>query len=43
MKTLIKNALVIDPRNNLNDKYDILLEGKSIIEISGNIKESEAQ
>jgi dihydroorotase len=39
MKTLIKNALVFDPRNNLNNKYDILIEGKSIVEINENIKD----
>jgi len=39
MKTLIKNALIYDPENNLNNKLDILIEGKTIIEISENIKD----
>ncbi len=39
MKTLIKNAAVYDPKNNLNEKLDILIEGKTIIEINENIKD----
>jgi len=39
MKTLIKNAAVYDPKNNLNEKLDILIEGKTIIEINDNIKD----
>ncbi|RQD79180.1 MAG: dihydroorotase, partial [Halanaerobium sp. MSAO_Bac5] len=38
MKTLIKNAEVFDPRNDLEGKYDILIEGKNVIQISENIK-----
>ncbi|ADQ15180.1 dihydroorotase [Halanaerobium hydrogeniformans] len=38
MKTLIKNAEVFDPRNNLEGKYDILIEGKNIIQVNEKIK-----
>ncbi len=38
MKTLIKNGLVIDPANQLQGKYDLLLKGKRIIKIAKEIK-----
>ncbi len=38
MKTLIKNGRVIDPANNLDGVYDILVEGAKISRVAKNIK-----
>lgn len=39
-KTLIKNGNVIDPKNNIDDIYDILIEDNKIIKVEKNIEES---
>ncbi len=39
MKTLIKNAFVIDPINQLNGQYDLLLEGEQISEVAVKIED----
>ena len=40
MKILLKNGNVIDYKNNLNDKYDILIEDNKIIKVEKDIKEN---
>ena len=40
MKILLKNGHVIDYKNKLNDKYDILIEDDKITKVEKNIKES---
>ena len=40
MKILLKNGHVIDYKNNLNDKYDILIEDSKISKIEKEIKEN---
>ncbi len=40
MKILLKNGHVIDYKNKLNDKYDILIEDGKITKVEKNIKES---
>lgn len=42
MKLLLKNGRVIDPANNLDEVLDILIEGKSIIDVSRNISDGDA-
>lgn len=39
MKTLIKNAFIIDPINQLNGQYDLLLEGEQISEVAVKIED----
>ena len=39
MKILLKNGNVIDYKNNLNGKYDILIEDDKIIKVDKNIEE----
>ena len=39
MKILLKNGNVIDYKNNLNGKYDILIENDKIIKVDKNIEE----
>ncbi len=39
MKILIKNGRVLDPKNNIDDYLDILIENKKISKIAKNIKE----
>ncbi len=43
MKTLYKNAIVIDPVNKLEGRYDILINGDTITKISREIDEKENQ
>ena len=40
MKILLKNGTVIDYKNKLNDKYDILIEDEKIVKIDKNINET---
>ena len=40
MKILLKNGTVIDYKNKLNDKYDILIEDDKIIKVDKNINET---
>ena len=42
MKTLIKNGLLLDPANNINEKYDLLINDDLIDLIDKNIDESRA-
>lgn len=42
MKTLIKNARIIDPVNNLNGKYDIIIENNRIKKILSNKNQKES-
>ena len=42
MNVLIKNGTLIDPKNNINEKIDIILEDKCVKKISKNIKEVDA-
>jgi len=37
MKTLIKNGLVIDPIQNINEVSDILIQGKKVVKVSRDI------
>lgn len=39
MKVLLKNGNVIDYKNNMNEKYDILIEDEKISKIAKNIEE----
>ena len=39
MTVLIKNGTLIDPKNNINEKLDIVLEDKKVKEIGKNIRE----
>ena len=39
MTVLIKNGTLIDPKNNINEKFDIILEDNKVKEISKGIKE----
>ena len=39
MKTLLKNGTLIDYKNNIFEKYDILVEGDKITKIEKEIKE----
>ena len=39
MKAVIKNGLVIDPVNNINEKRDILIENQKVVSIKKGIKE----
>lgn len=39
MKILLKNGNLIDYKNNINEKYDILIEEDKIIKIEKNIEE----
>ena len=39
MKTLIKNAFIIDPINQLNGQYDLLLEGEQISKVAVKIED----
>ena len=41
MTVLIKNGTLIDPKNNIKEKFDISLDGKTIKEISKKIKETD--
>lgn len=43
MKLLIKNGLVIDPANKIEDKLDILIENGKIVKISKNISDGKAK
>lgn len=43
MALLIKNGKVIDIKNNLNDKLDILIEGKKIVKIGKNLNLENAE
>lgn len=43
MKTLIKNALVIDPINQLEGKYDLLIEDSKIRKIKREIRENNCE
>nr|WP_041606402.1 dihydroorotase [Halothermothrix orenii] len=43
MRTLLKNGTVIDPVNNIRGQYDILIEGKHIINIKKEIKPENCQ
>ena len=40
MKILLKNGTVIDYKNKLNDKYDILIEDEKIVKVDKNINET---
>ena len=40
MKLLLKNGHVIDYKNQLNDKYDILIEDDKIVKVEKNIHET---
>lgn len=40
MKTLLKNGNVIDYKNKINEKYDILIEDEKILKIAKNIEET---
>ena len=42
MKTLIKNGLLLDPANNINEQYDLLINDDLIDLIDKNIDESRA-
>jgi len=37
MKVLIKNGRIVDPANNIDGVYDILVENKNIVQIAKNI------
>ena len=39
MKTLIKNGLLLDPANNINEQYDLLINDDLIDLIDKNIDE----
>ena len=43
MKLLIKNGLVIDPANKIEEKLDILVENGKIVKIGKNISDSKAK
>jgi len=40
---LLKNALVVSPKNNLNSKKDILIAGEQIVDISDQITSKDAE
>ena len=40
MKILLKNGTVIDYKNKLNDKYDILIEDEKIVKVDKKINET---
>ncbi len=40
MKILIKNGTVVDPKNNINKKLDLLVEDNKILKVEQNINES---